>query len=62
MTTCNDIGPRIASMVQNLNTVHNLVEIKEYKRANELLGMLQARLQTLSHDVWLEYHVSGSGK
>lgn len=59
---CNTICPRIAGLVQQLNSVHTLCSMGEYRKANEIMGMIQAQMQSAAHEIWLEYHVSGAGK
>ena len=59
MTTCKHIPCRIAGLVQQLNTVHSLCSKGEFQKANEALAMIQSQMQTVSHDLWMEYHISG---
>ena len=61
MTTTNKICPKIAGLVQHLNSVHTLCAIGDFKKATAEMGLAQGLMQSVSHEIWLQHHVSGTG-
>lgn len=59
---CNDLGPRLAGLVQQMNTVHVLYQQGKAREANEKLADVQAQATIASRDLWLEYTTSGEVK
>ena len=60
MTTTNKICPKIAGLVQHLNSVHTLCAIGDFKKATAEIGIAQGLMQSAAHDIWLQHHVSGT--
>jgi hypothetical protein len=61
MKKCETLSSITAGMVQQMNTVHTLIQQEKYRDANRLLATIQAGQQILSRGLWHKYHRSGIG-
>ena len=51
-----------ATVVQQANNMHNLVSMRMFKEAQNVLGSIEAQLQVLNRELWMQYHTSGEVK
>jgi hypothetical protein len=51
-----------AGIVQQSNTMHNLISMEMWAEAQKVLGSIEAQLQVLNRELWLQYHNSGEVK
>ena len=59
---CDEFAPRFNGYAQQLHTMATLCAAGDYKQADKLLALVQAKLVVLSVDLRAEYHKSGEGK
>jgi hypothetical protein len=48
-----------AAVVQQSNTMHNLISMEKWAEAQQVLGSIEAQLQVLNRELWLQTHRSG---
>lgn len=58
---CNELGPRLAGLVQQLNTVHTLFQQEKYREASIALYKARDEAEAASHDLFALHYVSGTG-
>lgn len=60
MTNDEMIVVTLRTMAEEMNAAAKLIEIGEYRKADNLLIMVAPRLQTVSADVWRKHYASGT--
>jgi hypothetical protein len=53
---------QVAAIVQQSNTMHNLISTEKWAEAQQVLGSIEAQLQVLNRELWLQTHRSGEVK